>query len=161
MKVIFNIIMIHLMFVIWLLVALMWLPGCGTDSDGGETETNHECVGVNGADGADGKDGIGCEVSEVDNGVLIRCGDSHAVILRDSTTETSIIPVIEVLDPCGDMPDEVDEVIIRLPDGRLLATSKKGPAKRFLTILGAGKYRTTDSQMCPFTVWENGEISWE
>jgi hypothetical protein len=62
---------------------------------------------------------------------------------------------IEVIDPCWDGPG-VDEVILRLVDGSLLAWYKdKG-----LFVLSPGNWVTTDSQSCHFTVDVNNQVSW-
>ena len=61
-----------------------------------------------------------------------------------------------IIDPCGDGPG-FDEVIIKTTKGRLIVYFEDG-GKRFLTILTAGSYRTTDRQSCFFSVDAMGNI---
>jgi len=59
--------------------------------------------------------------------------------------------VKEVIDPCGDMPNQFDEVLLVMNDSSIIAYFEQG-SKRFLTILEDGNYRTTDLQACDFSV---------
>lgn len=69
---------------------------------------------------------------------------------------------IELIDPCGDKSGALDEVILKLPTGELIAyfeSHHSSAADRFLTVLLDGNYQTTDSQECDFTV-SNGAVTW-
>lgn len=92
----------------------------------------------NGKDGADGQDGTdGIDGANGADGI-----DGQDAIL-------------EVINPCGDGPG-VDEVILRLVDGSLLAWYKdKG-----LFVLSPGNWITTDGQHCTFTVDVNNQVVW-
>jgi hypothetical protein len=72
--------------------------------------------------------------------------------LEDATAQG----IVEVIDPCGDNPNQFDEVIIKLADGSHIAYFESG-GKRFLTTLGEGSFRTTDKQKCNFSI-VNGEL---
>lgn len=63
--------------------------------------------------------------------------------------------ITEIIDPCGDDPGELDEVIFKLTDGSLVALFIQGQ-KSFLTLIEDGNYQTTDKQKCNFSV-SNGE----
>jgi hypothetical protein len=59
--------------------------------------------------------------------------------------------VVEVIDPCGDMAGEFDEIILRLNSGEHVAYFESG-GKRFLSVLGNGSFQTTDKQKCNFSI---------
>lgn len=62
--------------------------------------------------------------------------------------------LIDVIDPCGDAPGVVDEVLLQLSDGRILASfsqNASGLNTRF-SIIGVGSYVTTDGSACHFSV---------
>lgn len=67
--------------------------------------------------------------------------------------------IVEFIDPCGDMPGQFDEVLLRTSTGKLVAYFESG-SRRFLTILTPGAYRTTDAQSCLFSVSPLGAVSW-
>lgn len=62
--------------------------------------------------------------------------------------------IIEIIDPCGDGEGYLDEVILVLSDGSLIAWYKN----RGLAVLEPGQYQTTDPQKCLFEVTEDYEI---
>lgn len=67
---------------------------------------------------------------------------------------------LEILDPCGDDASITDEVLVRLTDGRLLASfseNANGKNTRF-SLLGASSYITTDGSQCYFSVNAAGEL---
>lgn len=69
--------------------------------------------------------------------------------------------VLEVIDPCGDAPDVVDEVILRLANGQLLASfsqNASGLNTRF-AVITQGSYVTTDGSNCAFSVDANGNVN--
>lgn len=67
---------------------------------------------------------------------------------------------VDILDPCGDFAGVYDEVLVRLTDGRLLASfsdNANGKNTRF-SLIGAGNYMTTDGSTCFFSVNSAGEL---
>jgi hypothetical protein len=70
--------------------------------------------------------------------------------------------VTAVLDPCGDAPGRIDEVLLQLASGALLASFSDdvgGTNTRF-ALLGPGSYSTTDGSLCAFTVSPTGVVTW-
>ena len=61
------------------------------------------------------------------------------------------------IDPCGDTPNKVDEILLKLYDGTILAVFKDG--QYFMAEIGDGNYKTTDKTNCYFTV-NNGQVTW-
>lgn len=67
--------------------------------------------------------------------------------------------VVELLDPCGDMPGQFDEVLLRTSSGKVIAYFETG-SKRFLSVLVPNQgYSTTDVQACSFSVNSQGELN--
>lgn len=99
-------------------------------------DTNFKSVEIcNGLDGVDGIDGI------------------------DGST-SPFLPVA-VIDPCGDEPNILDEVLLQLSNGSILASvsdKANGQNTRF-SFLVPGTYKTTDGSNCAFTL-SNGLISY-
>jgi hypothetical protein len=102
----------------------------------------------NGKDGSDGKDGISCNVERLDNGVLITCGNSKAILFDGKTVGNSII---EIINPCGDSGGAFDELLFRLDNDKIYAVYYDG-THGFLTEIVDGSYVTTDGKNCYFTV---------
>lgn len=137
-------------------------------TDGTETFVGN---GTNGQDGQDGQDGEAgqagesCSVARAENGAIISCGTETVVVydgIDGQDGENGIDgndAVVEIIDPCGDNPGKFDEVLLRLPSGELLAYFEDGD-KRFLSLIGAGNYRTTDKQACNFSVDSDLNVSW-
>lgn len=141
------------------LLLILLIAGCGRKATFSVVDTPPPCTVVsttegttivcgntstfipNGKDGANGQDGTdGANGTDGTNGTDGQDGQDA---------------VLEVIDPCGDGPS-VDEVILRLVDGSLLAWYKdKG-----LFVLSPGNWVTTDSQSCHFTVDANNQITW-
>lgn len=67
--------------------------------------------------------------------------------------------IVELIDPCGDNPGQYDEVLIRTSSNKLIAFFEQG-GQRFLSVLEAGSYRTTDTQQCLFNVDSNGVVTY-
>jgi hypothetical protein len=68
-----------------------------------------------------------------------------------------------VLDPCGDAPGKLDEVLLKLHNGMVLASvsdNTNGKNTRF-SIISAGTYKTTDGDNCTFTLDSYGDIIYE
>jgi len=67
--------------------------------------------------------------------------------------------VVELLDPCGDMPGQFDEVLLRTSSGKVVAYFEVG-SKRFLSVLVPNQsYSTTDVQACSFSVNAQGQLN--
>lgn len=63
--------------------------------------------------------------------------------------------VIKTIDPCGDDPGHVDEILLFLNDGTIVAWYKN----KGLAILEVGiVYVTTDHQKCMFGITNDGEV---
>lgn len=120
--------------------------------------------------GEDGSNGIGCTIQSAVNGAIVTCATGSVLITNglDGVAgvdghdgldgHNGVDSIAQLIDPCGDNPGQFDEVLIRLSTGQLLAYFESG-GNRFLSLIGNGNYRTTDSQSCHFTV-NNGVISW-
>jgi hypothetical protein len=65
--------------------------------------------------------------------------------------------IVDMIDPCGDGVG-FDEIILKTKDGKYISYFEDG-GKRFLSILNAGNYITTDRQACRFTITTNGQIT--
>lgn len=67
---------------------------------------------------------------------------------------------VAVIDPCGDKPGVIDEVLLRLNDGSILASvsdKANGQNTRF-AILPPNNYMTTDGSNCYFTITTSGDV---
>jgi hypothetical protein len=131
--------------------------------------------GVDGRDGSDGAAGAGCEVSEIlpsilapAGGALISCGPNTVIVyngVNGEDGEDATLPptsIVEVINPCEDHPTVVDEVILKLQDGNLLASfsdNQSGLNTRF-SLLQPGNYMVTDGSGCFFTVNSDMSVSW-
>lgn len=65
-----------------------------------------------------------------------------------------------LIDPCGDALGKVDEILLKLSTGQILASfsdNSAGQNTRF-AVIGPGNYSTTDGTNCHFTVDSNGNI---
>lgn len=69
--------------------------------------------------------------------------------------------IVAIVDPCGDSPTVIDEILIILSDGRVLVSlSEQANGKNTrLALLPPGTYQTTDGSSCTFTVNTNSSIS--
>lgn len=104
------------------------------DAGDSNLQSSTICNGVAGADGQDGSDG-------------------------QDAAPTAFTPVA-LLDPCGDFAGTVDEVLLKLSNGTVLASfsdNANGKNTRF-GILGAGSYQTTDGSGCFFSIDANGDM---
>lgn len=73
----------------------------------------------------------------------------------------SAYSIDSVIDPCGDAPGVIDEVLLKLHNGQLLVSfsdNTKGDNTRF-AILSAGNYHTTDGSNCNFSVDSLGNVT--
>jgi hypothetical protein len=70
--------------------------------------------------------------------------------------------IVEMIDPCGDNINKIDEVLLALSSGEILASfsdNANGLNTRF-GLLKAGNYVTTDGTNCHFQVLSNGNVVW-
>ena len=68
--------------------------------------------------------------------------------------------ILEVIDPCGDAANIVDEVLIRMSNGQVLVSfsdDSSGNNTR-LSVLPPGSYTTTDGSACQFTIDSSGHV---
>lgn len=107
--------------------------------------------GVNGQDGRDGQDGANGR-----DGVDGAQGPAGPQGPQGPAGTSSPYAITSIIDPCGDMPGQFDEILLRLADNTLIAYFEDGN-RRFLGSLGPGSYITTDRQQCRFTV--NSDMS--
>lgn len=124
--------------------------------------------GVNGADGANGADGeqgpAGPQGEKGDKGDKGDTGDVGPQGPQGEVGATGPqgLPgvdgedaIIEVIDPCGDKPGHVDEVLFRLSNGDIAAWYEDVG----LVILEKNvKYKTTDEQECKFKINNAGAV---
>lgn len=92
-------------------------------------------AGTAGADGTDGQNG--------------------ADGLNGSDGQDGSNSIIAIIDPCGDAPNIHDEVLLKLDDGRLLASfssNVNGDYTRFSILQPGVNYMTTDGSGCFFSV---------
>lgn len=87
--------------------------------------------------------------------VLPACGKyNEKDVTKNYYNDVPDSGIVEVIDPCGDEPGSVDEVLFRLWTGEIAAWYKNTG----FVILEPGQYRTTDYQKCVFTVTEDYEV---
>lgn len=69
--------------------------------------------------------------------------------------------IVAIIDPCGDSPTVIDEIVIILADGNVLVSfSEQANGKNTrLALLPPGSYITTDGSSCAFTVNNDSSIS--
>ena len=96
----------------------------------------HGKDGLNGVNGANGTNGLDATVPEGTN-------------------------ITEVIDPCGDAIGIIDEVLLKLSNGQVLASfseNANGKNTRF-SLIPTGSYVTTDGSNCHFTVDALGNVN--
>lgn len=99
---------------------------------------------------------------------LYACGQNPSVVVEKETV-TKTLPEVntpytpsELIDPCGDTLNIVDEVLVRLSNNQLLvlfADNVNGDNPR-LAIIGPGSYMTSDGSNCHFTVDNDLKVIW-
>lgn len=158
-----------------LLMTALLLSGCGDEL------TNTEYISVPGPQGPAGDrgeagaDGSPCDVIAVspsveapNGGALITCGDSSVLLLNGSPGAqgeqgpSSPYSIAEIIDPCGNASGIYDEVILKLQNGKILASfsdNANGKNTR-LSEITQGNYMTTDGSNCHFSVDSLGNVSW-
>lgn len=66
--------------------------------------------------------------------------------------------IVGMLDPCGDMAGQFDEILLVTSSGKVVAYFEQG-SKRFLSVLTPNQtYVTTDMQACVFKVNSAGQL---
>ena len=88
------------------------------------------------------------DASNVDQDMLSDLIASNSATL---VTLQANVTVKELIDPCGDNPNEFDETLLVMTDGSIVGYFQQG-GRRFLTQLPDGNYRTTDRQRCNFSI---------
>lgn len=129
----------------------------GKNGSDGKDGTNGK-DGSDGKDGVDGKDGTSCTIVDTTAGANITCGNITVSIDDGNDAAVSAHMITELIDPCGDNPNQFDEIILKLHDGSFVAYFENG-SNRFLSTIGNGNYQTTDAQSCQFSITNNNEIS--
>lgn len=103
----------------------------------------------------------GCHVTETPNGAVIECDDGSSAVVYNGEDGTDGVdgedgidgtnPILATLDPCGDDPGHVDEILLVIDGGVIAWYKNKG-----LTLLAPNvNYVTTDHQKCQFSIDEN------
>jgi hypothetical protein len=126
--------------------------------------------GPTGNPGPSGNDGTSCTVASVPGGATVSCTDGSSSFVSNGTDGTDGVDgqdapptdytVTEVVDPCGDHPTKVDEVLLKLANGQLLVLfvdNSNGKNPR-LSVLPPGNYMTSDGTACYFTVDANNQV---
>lgn len=111
-------------------------------------------AGIAGRDGSPGKDGA--DGLDGATGAQGEAGERGPRGPRGKRGLPGADSIVEVIDPCGDNPGEVDEVLFKMGDGSVTAWySGVG-----LVVLAPNTwYQTTDSQQCVFRIVD-GEIEY-
>lgn len=133
--------------------------------------------GKDGADGIDGEDGTSCSVSQTDQGAVITCGDSSAIVSngqdgadgqngtngedgQDGTDGADAVVELSFVEVCPDYKANTPhkEVLVRL-DGVFMAflADPKHQRQRLVTLYENETYQTTDTREALFEIQE-GEI---
>jgi hypothetical protein len=126
--------------------------------------------GEQGEPGQQGERGDSCTVSSAPGGAQISCTDGSSSFISDGTdgvdgqdgadAPPSPYTVSEVLDPCGDAPNIIDEVLLKMANGQVLvlfADNSNGKNPR-LSVLPPGTYVTSDGSNCMFTLTSEGTL---
>lgn len=107
-----------------------------------------------------GKDGANCVVKQFEEAMLIQCPDGSESIVYNGKDGLDGINGkdgnvnLKTIDPCGDEPNYIDEVLLILNKNVLMWDNNDG-----LFILEPYKrYRTNDHQRCYFMVQDNGKV---
>lgn len=106
-----------------------------------------------------------CHVEKVDNTTFVTCPDGSSSEIKDGAVGPQGNPgvngnnaILEVIDPCGDNPHQIDEVILKA--NGILLTYIESNKYRFLGVLTPGTYITKDKQLCKYIVTEDMEVRW-
>ena len=114
-----------------------------------------ECSGVVINSGLDLNRNLVLDVEEVKQTTFV-CDGSDGSAGRDGADgrDGATGSVLEVVDPCGDDPGRVDEVVFKLTSGEFLSWMKNIG----MVVLEEGRvYETSDHQKCKFSI-QNGVL---
>lgn len=104
-----------------------------------------------------------CAPEKGDAGAMGPKGDSGAQGAQGSAGTDAVLPaysIVNIIDPCGNHPSIVDEVLLILANGQVLVSfseNANGKNTRF-SILPPGTYATTDGSGCVFTLNADGTV---
>lgn len=102
-----------------------------------------------------------CTVDEVDSGAIISCEDGSTAVIYDGEDGEdgmdAVSPILYMLDPCGDHPGHVDELLIVTDSGVIAWYKNIG----LVLIEPNVRYRTTDKQKCTFEINSDYELVFE
>lgn len=89
-------------------------------------------------------------------------GQQGAPGANGKDAELPAYAVTQIIDPCGDAPSVVDEVLLKMANGQFLVSfSENASGKNTrLAVLPAGTYITTDGSNCTFTITAGGNVTW-
>jgi hypothetical protein len=103
----------------------------------------------------------GPELTSVQNQISVLELDLQATIAQVAVLQ-GYSHVTQIIDPCGDAPGKVDEVLLRLSTGETLVSfsdNSSGLNTRF-SVLSPGTYGTTDGTGCVFVLHGSGAVTW-
>lgn len=128
--------------------------------DGEAGESGKDGQTVVGPKGERGEAGASCTTTQLANGLRVSCPDgTDAVVFHGADAQPSAYSIVEIIEPCPDLPGTHREVLLRLSGGGLLAHYSDG-AKQFLTWVTPGTYQLTDGSGCIFTVDSDLQVTW-
>ncbi len=131
------------------------------------------CAGPRGEQGAPGTVGVpgsSCTVTPTSTGSLVACSDGTYASIDNGQDGDSIVgpqgpagqngadSIVQIIDPCGNSPSVIDEVLLKLSDGSYLCyfTNNVNGDYGRLALLPPGSYVTTDGSACHFTITASG-----
>lgn len=100
------------------------------------------------------------QINNLTNLLEAREADINELEVRVAELESND-NIVDIIDPCGDHPTKIDEVILRTQSGKLIASfsdNANGQNTRF-SIIKVGSYVTTDGTNCHFSVDVNGSVN--
>lgn len=101
-----------------------------------------------------------CSVTQTSGGAQISCpGQAPIHISNGANGANGSNGVVALIDPCGDEPGHLDEVVLRLSSTSLVAYYRNGGYEHLAQLTLGGGYTTTDHQNCSFTVELNGTVT--
>lgn len=116
-------------------------------------------AGVQGTPGLDGAQGsVGPSGSPGQNGLPGAQGSPGLDGTNGVDAPVSPFDIVAIVDPCGAQGGGLDEVLLRLRNGQLLAHYSDG-FKQFFVVLQPGAYHTTDGYSCNFNVGAGPEYA--
>lgn len=118
-------------------------------------------------------DDMSRQIEELSDNVEVNSGDISNLRVTVSSLQNQITSnliqmnalsgslagaITSMIDVCGDESGYFDEVILKTAEGKYVAYFEDG-GRRFLSVIGAGSYRTTDHQQCHFTISNTGVLT--